>query len=70
MAQDFYKLFGLGTDDKGISTVDPASIALAAIQEQQKLIEKQNEKIDRMQILIEDLKKEMTGLKQTVSSKQ
>ncbi|MFM9907870.1 MAG: tail fiber domain-containing protein [Chitinophagaceae bacterium] len=33
MAQDFYKLFDLGTDDKGISTVDPAGIALAAIQE-------------------------------------
>ncbi len=39
VAEDFYKLFGLGTDDKGISTVDPAGIALAAIQEQQKIIE-------------------------------
>jgi Chaperone of endosialidase len=37
-AQDFYKAFGLGIDDKGISTVDPAGIALAAIQEQQKII--------------------------------
>jgi len=32
-AQDFSKLFGLGIDDKGISTVDPAGIALAAIKE-------------------------------------
>ena len=33
VAQDFYALFGLGSDDKAISTVDPAGIALAAIQE-------------------------------------
>lgn len=32
-AQEFYKLFNVGVDDKGISTVDPAGIALAAIQE-------------------------------------
>lgn len=32
-AQEFHRLFGLGVDDKGISTVDPAGIALAAIQE-------------------------------------
>jgi hypothetical protein len=31
-AQDFYKLFNLGLDDKGISTIDPSGIALAAIQ--------------------------------------
>jgi hypothetical protein len=40
MAQDFYRLFSLGNDDKSISTIDPAGIALAAIKEQQKLIEK------------------------------
>jgi trimeric autotransporter adhesin len=33
VAEDFYELFKLGTDDKGISTVDPAGIALAAIKE-------------------------------------
>jgi hypothetical protein len=36
MAQDFYKLFHLGEDSLGISTIDPAGIALAAIQELQK----------------------------------
>ncbi len=39
VAEDFYELFGLGTDDKGISTVDPSGVALAAIKEQQKIIE-------------------------------
>ena len=33
VAEEFYNLFGLGTDDKGISTVDPAGISLAAIKE-------------------------------------
>jgi hypothetical protein len=36
MAQDFWKLFHIGDDSLGISTIDPAGIALAAIQELQK----------------------------------
>jgi hypothetical protein len=32
MAQDFYSAFGLGTDDRGIGTVDADGVALAAIQ--------------------------------------
>ena len=32
MAQDFHAIFGLGGDDKSISTIDPSGIALAAIQ--------------------------------------
>lgn len=32
-AQEFHRVFGLGTDNRGISTIDPAGIALAAIQE-------------------------------------
>ncbi len=32
-AQDFYKLFGVGDDDKSISSIDPSGIALRAIQE-------------------------------------
>ena len=33
VAQDFYAVFGLGNDDKSISTVDPSGIALAGIKE-------------------------------------
>ena len=32
MAQDFYKAFGLGLDDKHITTIDEGGVALAAIQ--------------------------------------
>jgi trimeric autotransporter adhesin len=38
MAQDFYAAFKTGLDDVSISTIDPAGVALAAIQEQQKQI--------------------------------
>lgn len=55
-AQDFYKLFGLGVDDKGISTIDPAGISLAAIQE---LI---NE-IKTLKKTVEDIQREMDLLK-------
>ncbi len=37
MAQDFHAAFGLGEDDKHISTVDAEGVALAAIQELYKL---------------------------------
>jgi hypothetical protein len=33
VAQDFYAVFGLGNDDKSISTVDPSGVALAGIKE-------------------------------------
>jgi hypothetical protein len=36
MAQDFWNLFHVGSDSLKISTLDPAGIALAAIQELQK----------------------------------
>jgi hypothetical protein len=33
MAQDFYAAFGLGENNKTISTIDPSGVALAAIQQ-------------------------------------
>ena len=55
-AQDFYKLFSLGTDDKGISTVDPAGIALAAIQELIKENETLKLELQQVRQAIEELK--------------
>ncbi len=64
-SQDFYRLFGLGHDDKSIATVDPDGIALAAIQAlyrtslelQQKTdrIEELEDRITRLEKLIENL---------------
>jgi trimeric autotransporter adhesin len=53
-AQDFYKTFQVGVDDKGISTVDPAGITLAAIQQ----LIKENE----------ELKKELLQVKKLVAA--
>ncbi|MEO0312071.1 MAG: hypothetical protein RIQ89_1728 [Bacteroidota bacterium] len=56
MAQDFYKAFGLGTDDKHISTIDPSGVSLAAIKAL-------NEKVEAQQLMIEELIKEIKELK-------
>ncbi len=50
-AQDFHAAFGLGDDDKTISTVDPAGVAMAAIQElyrMQLVLEAKTAEIDRL----------------------
>ncbi len=66
-SQDFYALFSLGVDDKGISTIDPAGIALAAIQEQQRIIDKQNEQINQLQKIVKEIKKEMAMMLQLMA---
>jgi trimeric autotransporter adhesin len=52
MAQDFYRLFNTGNDDKTISTIDPAGVALLGVQQLK------NE-IDALKREIEELKKLM-----------
>jgi hypothetical protein len=60
MAQDFYAAFGMGTDDKRISTIDPDGIALATIQglyqkanEQAAEIRALKKQVVRLQALVE-----------------
>ncbi len=60
MAQDFQAAFGLGTDDKHIATVDADGVALAAIQGL-------NQKVERKNAEIDELKREVEILKQTVA---
>ncbi len=45
MAQDFYKLFNVGINNTSISSLDPAGIALRAIQEQQTQIDVLNKMV-------------------------
>jgi trimeric autotransporter adhesin len=56
VAQDFYKAFEVGEDEKCISTVDKDGVALAAIQELYNMIQEQGKAID-------SLTKENSGLK-------
>jgi len=57
VSEDFYNLFGLGTDDKGISTVDPAGISLAAIKELIKETESMRKELQILKAEIAELKK-------------
>jgi len=64
-AQDFYAAFKLGDDDKAISSVDPAGVALVAIQElhstQQQLKEKATQ-VDQLQSEVELLRAEVAQM--------
>lgn len=55
MAQDFYALFGVGEDDKIISTIDPPGIALAAIQELYRENETLNARVSELESLVQTL---------------
>ncbi len=57
-AQDFYKAFGVGSDDKTISTVDPSGIALAAIKE----LYKKSKEVDELKKQLEELTKAVEKL--------
>ena len=67
VAQDFYALFGVGSDDVSISTIDPAGIALAAIQELYKKSKRVdaleqnknelNQRLEKLEKMIDELSK-------------
>lgn len=52
-AQDFQAVFGLGGDDKTISTIDPAGVALAAI----KALNEKSKKVDELEAKVAELTK-------------
>jgi hypothetical protein len=60
-AQDFHSAFGVGSNDKSISTVDPSGIALAAIQE---LVRQLRER----DLEIEEMKAELVRLRDEIRS--
>lgn len=59
MAQDFAAAFGLGADDRSISTVDAAGVALAAIQGLNDVVESQKRRIDTQNDRIAELEAEL-----------
>jgi hypothetical protein len=58
MAQDFYRQFQLGSDDRHIAPLDGVGLALAAIQELSKKINMQQQIIEKQQQIIDELRKE------------
>ncbi|MBL7747500.1 MAG: tail fiber domain-containing protein, partial [Chitinophagaceae bacterium] len=55
MAQDFYSLFGTGGDDKTISSIDPAGVALIGVQELKKENDELKKELAAQRKLIEKL---------------
>jgi uncharacterized small protein (DUF1192 family) len=56
MAQDFYRAFGIGTDEQTITFLDEGGVALSAIQGL-------NQRIDQKDARIQVLEKEIANLK-------
>ncbi len=63
MAQDFYKAYSLGHDEKGISTLDADGVALAAIQGLYDLVKENREVIETKETEIAELKAQLAELK-------
>jgi len=56
VAQDFHAIFGVGNDDKSISTIDPAGISLAGIQELIRQNREMKEELEQLKQLVNALK--------------
>lgn len=56
VAQDFHAVFGVGNDDKSISTIDPAGISLAGIQELIRQNREMKEEIEQLKQLVHTIK--------------
>ena len=67
MAQDFYRLFGLGEDEKLISSIDPDGVALAAAKALYKLNLDLQAKISVQQTTIEKLQQKTAEIDQLKS---
>lgn len=68
-AQDFKKLFGLGNDDKSISTIDPSGVALAAIQELYSQLLQKNEQLGEQAKVIADMQKRLESVEKKLGQK-
>ena len=68
-AQDFAAAFGLGADDKHISTVDEGGVALAAIQGLHALVREKETNIQALQQEVEVLQKRFAELEKLVSTR-
>ncbi len=63
IAQDFRAAFGLGSDDKHITTVDADGVALAAIQELYRMVLQKDDQLQKMQAQMLELQAELALVK-------
>jgi hypothetical protein len=64
MAQDFHAAFGLGDDDKHITTIDEGGVALAAIQEIYRQVLEKSTQIEEQKGQIAKLRAQVEKLQQ------
>ena len=66
MAQDFYAAFGVGPDDKHITTVDEGGVALAAVQGLNQKVEEQTQEIQSLKQQNETLEARLSQMEATL----
>ena len=71
-AQDFHAAFGLGANDTSISSIDPAGVALAAIQALNAKLERENrmlgEKVSGFSVQVSELEEENKVLREELDA--
>ncbi len=70
MAQDFFSLFGLGSDEKRIGTLDTAGVALASIKELGHQVNAKDAKIERLEQENAQLNQRLEALEQAIAKLQ
>ena len=70
MAQDFYSLFGVGDDDKRISTIDPDGVAFAAIQGLNEELKDRDKKLENQQQELNSLQEQVKRQQQQIEVQQ
>jgi len=68
MAQDFYAAFGLGEDERHISTIDTDGVALAAIQGLHQLVREKDAQLAKQQQQISSLEARVKTLEHLISA--
>ena len=66
MAQDFRSAFGLGEDDKTISTVDATGVSMAAIKSLFEMVKEKDLEISELKGQVRALKHEVTAQRKLV----
>jgi hypothetical protein len=69
MAQDFFKAFAIGPDDKHIATVDEGGVALAAIQGLYELSNQKDERINQQETRIRELEVALEAIQERLGLK-
>ncbi len=70
MAQDFYAAFGVGLDDKHLSALDVNGVALASIQELNKIVEEKDAEISDLQADLNTMEARLSALEAGTSGQK